>query len=158
MIQDQQLTNSGNLDKLTENERYIWAAGYFDGEASFFRSSPRSHGVRIAVMCTDLDILQTCSKWFGGRVAPVRDLRVRKPLWQWGISGDRAVSVMKRVLPYLHARRAQRVKELLEIAACRISNLERGRRMTAARVRNRTAIALLRERGKSGGREETKTV
>lgn len=102
----------------------VWLAGLLEGEGCF--NLPRANGnsVRVRLVMTDEDVVRTAVSIFPSSV-PVRE--------KWGRSGakicqmtycadwmgNHAVGLMNAVLPYMHSRRAAKIKELLQRAELR---------------------------------------
>lgn len=92
-----------------------WLAGLLDGEGCF--DAPRGNP-RIRVKMTDLDVVLRAADLMGARTymeiphERPEGFQQYKPCMVAQITGDRAIAVMRAVLPYLGARRSQRVTEL----------------------------------------------
>lgn len=100
-------------------EDAAWLAGLLDGEGCFdsTRGNPR-----IRVKMADLDVVL--------RAADIMDATTygedrswpgveRKPLLTAQVTGDRALAVMRAVLPWLGSRRSARVTEIITEHAVR---------------------------------------
>jgi hypothetical protein len=88
-----------------------WLAGLLDGEGAF--DAPRDNP-RVRVKMTDFDVVLHAADLMGASVYTEIDRRADhyKPLLIAQITGDRAVAVMRAILPYLGARRTAKVTEL----------------------------------------------
>ena len=89
----------------------VWAAGFFDGEGCIlvnrhFRGEGVSHTLRIKVGNTDFKTLAILKSLFGGRIY-TRKLPSRKLLGIWQCSGIQAENALKRMNPYLVAKRQE---------------------------------------------------
>jgi hypothetical protein len=86
-----------------------WLAGLLDGEGCF--DSPRGNP-RVRVKMSDLDVVLRAADLMGASThyELVKD---RKPLLVAQITGQRAVDVMRSVLPFLGARRTSKVTEIV---------------------------------------------
>lgn len=95
----------------------LWLSGLLEGEGTF--DAHRGKYPRIRLAMTDRDIV--------GRAASLMDSTIRlslhqapnKPTWHTEISGDRAAAIMAAILPFMGARRSQRIAEVLAIAKLR---------------------------------------
>lgn len=95
-------------------EDAAWLAGLFDGEACF--DSPNGNP-RIRLKMSDLDVVLRAAGLMDARthreaVHSTEDFP-RKPLLVAQLTGDRAVHVMREVLPWLGARRSARVTDII---------------------------------------------
>lgn len=96
------------------NECIIWAAALIEGEGTITVSS---HGIRVAVVMTDLDVLETIQKIFGGTIL-LQKKRVEhyKDQWRWMLTnGKESYNFLELILPYLHRRRTEKAKEALSL-------------------------------------------
>jgi hypothetical protein len=73
---------------------------------------------------TDLDIIERAGALIGGQgqariMARVGQRMgtgtVRKTTYRWRVSGNRAIEVMRLILPYMGERRTARIREILGI-------------------------------------------
>lgn len=124
-----------------------WLAGLLEGEGYFGRNG---NCPNVALRMTDKDVVDTAATIMRGNVysAPGRNDRC-KTSYRVAVFSDTAIEVMNRILPHMHSRRRERVRELLEIAThpmprkrrthCRFGhelagdNLDRSRRCKACR-------------------------
>jgi hypothetical protein len=92
-----------------------YAAGILDGEGCF-RTSTDGHSPRVQVSMTDLDVLQRLQDTFGcGTIRPLSKRKAHwKDAWVWRCSGNDAARVMIAILPYVSARREQKMDEIME--------------------------------------------
>lgn len=90
-------------------EDAAWLAGLLDGEGCF--DSPRGNA-RLRVKMADFDIVLRAADIMGARTYP-EIVPGRKPLLVAQITGDRAVAVMRAVLPWLSARRTTKATEII---------------------------------------------
>jgi hypothetical protein len=105
-------------------EQSAWLAGLLDGEGCF--DAPRNNP-RIRVKMSDHDVILRAADLMGASTHVERAWREGyKDLMVAQITGDRAVSVMRSVLPWLSARRTAKVLELITANAARQER--RGRR------------------------------
>jgi hypothetical protein len=91
-----------------------WVAGLLEGEGSFYSVKPKQT-VRIACSMTDLDVLEKLQSLTGcGSIFKLTKRQSHwKDAWNWTITGRQAVELMRELLPYMGARRSERIRELL---------------------------------------------
>lgn len=86
-----------------------WLAGLLDGEGCF--DSPRGLP-RIRVGMTDHDVVLRAADLM--TASTHLELRApRKPMLRAQVTGDRAVGIMRAVLPWLGSRRSAKVTEIV---------------------------------------------
>lgn len=93
----------------------FWLAGLLEGEGTFDLHKGRYPRIRLAM--TDRDTV--------GRAATLMDAKIRlslhplpyKATWHTEISGERAAEIMREVLPFMGARRSQKIAEILGAVA-----------------------------------------
>lgn len=89
-----------------------WLAGFIEGEGSFIC---KYLGVKISIALTDLDVLETVQKNFGGTIYEVKRRQEHyKDTWVWVINGEKAYDLTRRLLPYLHSRRKIQALKLID--------------------------------------------
>lgn len=89
-------------------------AGLLEGEGSFGVSGPAARGKGLIIRCSmcDEDIVLRLLE-LGGRVRKNKRLTSSgKTVWTWTVQGEQAYILMGRLLPYMGARRANRIKEI----------------------------------------------
>ena len=88
-----------------------YAAGLFDGEGCISICGPLQRGganLRVVLGNTYKPILEQLKAQFGGSVGLGRRATVcRLTLWQWTLSGDKAVRFLEIVFPYLVIKKEQ---------------------------------------------------
>jgi hypothetical protein len=88
-----------------------WLAGLLDGEGCF--DAPRNNP-RIRVKMSDLDVVLRAADLMTAKTyMEIPWQSDYKPCMVAQITGDRAVAVMRAVLPYLGSRRSGKVTELI---------------------------------------------
>lgn len=98
---------------MLNNEQIIpWAAGLFEGEGTI---SISKHGIRVAVLMTDLDVLETFHKNFGGSLLEQKSRADHyKKQWRWNLTNNKETyEFLSRILEFLHSRRSERAKEAI---------------------------------------------
>lgn len=92
-------------------EDAAWLAGLLDGEGCF--DAPRSNP-RVRLKMADTDVVLRAAALIGATVhIETPGQPGHKPLMVAQLTGDRAVSVMLAVLPWLGARRTAKVTEIV---------------------------------------------
>ena len=109
-----------------------YVAGIVDGEGCIGLNINKigergSYRIKISVSNTNEWLCQWLYLSFGGCVSKSQKAGNRKLQWQWFISGNKALSCLNTIYPYLHIKRAQ-----AEIAIKYQSNRchKRGRRQS----------------------------
>lgn len=101
-----------------------WLAGILEGEGTFFMRSRNRKGKSfylypvVSVEMCDEDVLQSIREVVGsGTVYASATNSLRKTGWKvtykltW--EGGKAIELMTLVLPYMHSRRAAKIREIL---------------------------------------------
>lgn len=122
---------------MTEIET-AWLAGLLEGEGSFCsanngkRSRGIDNGCRVSVAMTDKDVMEKIAKLIDARVTSYQPTRPpeAKLAYRIQVCGNKAVSIMEAILPFMGERRAERINQLLAKAKMRLTPSERGRRAT----------------------------
>lgn len=92
-------------------EDAAWLAGILDGEGCF--DAPRNNP-RIRVKMSDLDVVLRVATVMGASTYMERPrFEDYKPCLVAQITGDKAVAVMRAVLPWLGSRRTAKATELI---------------------------------------------
>lgn len=98
-------------------EQAAWLAGLLDGEGCF--DAPRNNP-RIRVKMSDLDVILRAADLMGATTHREAARQPHhKPCMVAQITGDRAVAVMRAVLPHLGARRSQKATDIILAHAAR---------------------------------------
>ncbi len=105
---------------LSETE-IAWLAGFLEGEGSFSLEHHKSNGSyyydypAIAVQSTDYDVLERAAKLMDAPgIWNAKKANVNcKPCWQIRVRNDKAITIMNQILPYMGARRAGKIREVL---------------------------------------------
>ena len=94
-----------------------WAAGLFEGEGY---AGLYEHGPRIGIEMTDKDVIESFIEVFGiQRNIRCRERPNRKPLYIVEYSSKRDVrSILSKILPHLHSRRAHKALDILDSLEC----------------------------------------
>lgn len=120
---------------MAETNEFYWLAGLLEGEGCFhMNSSPN-----VSVSTTDRDVLERAACLMGSKVRGPFDTG-HKPIWSASLSGDRALDLMRRLLPLMGQRRTAKIQEVITNAEKRPGHLL-GKRRTKL---NSTAIQVIR--------------
>lgn len=102
----------GNRDDL------LWLAGLLEGEGSF--DAHRGKYPRIRLAMTDRDIVGRAASLMGAEFRLSLHPAPAKATWHTEISGERAAEIMREILPFMGARRSQRIADVLGVHAYRV--------------------------------------
>ena len=96
-----------------------WAAGLLEGEGCFSMHKRKGKDYyECAIHCemTDEDVLLTLHKVLGEGTLSQRPPRnTRKRTWILSIQNQQGIrNVLNKILPYLHSRRTEKAKEMLD--------------------------------------------
>lgn len=133
---------------MTYEQETLWLAGLLEGEACFHGTrdghGKPSNGACIQLLMTDEDVVNKAAAICNAKVYPRKpDTRGKwKPAWRMCVSGNRAVEVMKRILPFMGQRRKCKIEELLLIASHRLSLTERMKRASSARHKHKDELTI----------------
>ena len=102
-----------NMDSSNE---LAYLAGVFDGEGSFgiwSRGKEKSPGFRASVEMTDADVIMKFLIYFQvGQILFIKPREERyKPIYRWKVDLEKAVEVVRKMLPYLSKRRQTQFHE-----------------------------------------------
>jgi hypothetical protein len=94
----------------TEDCLFAWAGGLFDGEGTISLSKNK---IRVSIHMTDLDILDTFKNNFGGSILSCKKQQSHhKESWKWLLTSNKSSYLfLKKIEPFLHSRRSERLKE-----------------------------------------------
>jgi hypothetical protein len=106
----------------------MWLCGIIEGEGCVDLHRGKYPRIRIAM--TDRDVI--------GRAASLMDAKIRlslhaapaKPTWHTEISGERATGILREILPYMGARRSQRIATVLAAVSLNGASSAPGPRVT----------------------------
>lgn len=118
---------------MTYEQETLWLAGLLEGEGCFYRQA-HCNGMHIKLQMTDEDVVRKAAIIMNVSCYPQKPATLnRKPTWRLNCSGDKAVAIAKRILPFMGRRRKEKIEELLSFAALRMSLAERAARARASR-------------------------
>lgn len=92
-----------------------WAAGLLEGEGSFIPGKKGRGRACVSCTSTDKDVLESLKQILGGTICKWSHSRPgRKQAYSWYITGaERVHKVCVSLLPYMHARRALKIKTVI---------------------------------------------
>jgi len=101
---------------MDSSNELAYLAGVFDGEGSFgiwSRGKERSPGFRASVEMTDADIVMKFLIYFQvGQILFIKPREAHyKPIYRWKVDLEKAVEVVRKMLPYLSKRRQTQFHE-----------------------------------------------
>lgn len=108
----------------------LWLAGLLEGEGSFDAHKGRYARVRLGM--TDRDIVTRAATVMGSRVRLALHALPDKASWHTEITGTTAVEIMREILPYMGARRSQKIAEVLGVVAYRDQTVKANGRLVAS--------------------------
>ena len=101
---------------MDSSNELAYLAGVFDGEGSFgiwSRGKEKSPGFRASVEMTDADVIMKFLIYF--QVGQILFIKPReehyKPIYRWKVDLEKAVEVVRKMLPYLSKRRQTQFHE-----------------------------------------------
>lgn len=96
------------MNNLTERELLIYLAGYFDGEGcvSVQKATKKYPYLQVQVASGDKEIIEKYFEVFGGHLYKEKG-GTNRQLYRWTIGGAKAQEVLKILLPFLFAKKAQ---------------------------------------------------
>lgn len=102
------------MDFKSEDQLYAWAGGLFDGEGTI---SIDKNKIRVAVVMTDFDILETFKLNFGGSlIEQTKRVDYYKDQWRWSLTNNQESCLfLTKILPFLHSRRTLRAQEAIAL-------------------------------------------
>lgn len=113
-----------------------WAAGVLDGEGSFgFNRTP---SVRAFQSNRNKELLEGLLCFFGGTIRETGP-KGRQVQWIWGLYGQPAYALMKRLRPYLGPYRQGQIDRALHAADARVTWTDERRQAKADDARQRLA-------------------
>jgi hypothetical protein len=83
-----------------------WMAGMYEGEGCIEQTS--AHSYRLAIVSTDLDVIEKIQSFAGGYVHPEKVYKLHhKPAWRWRLGKKNEVAnLLEQMLPFLGNRRS----------------------------------------------------
>ena len=105
-----------NYKTLTQKEKLIFLAGVFEGEGSFGfwgKEDKANRYLRAQIRMCDEDIVTRFTDYFklGFITTHVPKNKKHSKSWKWTVAGEKAVSVMLQMMPYLGIRRKEKFEE-----------------------------------------------
>tara|TARA_A100001515_G_C4556268_1_gene205102 strand:+ start:204 stop:536 length:333 start_codon:yes stop_codon:yes gene_type:complete len=95
---------------MDSSNELAYLAGVFDGEGSFgiwSRGKDKKKGFRASIEMTDADVIMKFLVYFQvGQILFIKPKEKHyKPIYRWKVDLDRAIEVVRKMLPYLSKRR-----------------------------------------------------
>jgi hypothetical protein len=99
-----------------------WAAGFFEGEASFSRTSPNRAGgssERIMVRQMNREPLERLQRLFGGRISIITPKTTTianytpRPINSWEVSASLARGLLMTIYPFMSSARSKQIRAAL---------------------------------------------
>jgi hypothetical protein len=94
-----------------DRDDVVWLAGLLEGEGTFDLHRGKYPRVRVAM--TDRDVVGRAATLFGSSIRLTLRTAPHRPMWHAEIQGQKAVLVMRAVLPFMGARRSAKIAEIL---------------------------------------------
>lgn len=107
--------SSPQRPELTPAEQLIWAAGFLDGEGSFFHQK-WNIGCVVTATQTERWPLELLLASYGGSIQlePPRAGRHGGEIRRWRVSGTRARRLMEEILPLVSPKRQNQILSALD--------------------------------------------
>lgn len=96
-----------------DRDDVVWLAGLLEGEGCFDLQRGKYPRVRLAM--TDRDVVGRAATLFGSSIRLTLKSG-EKPTWHAERQGAAAAEIMRAILPFMGARRSQRIAEILSKA------------------------------------------
>jgi hypothetical protein len=101
---------------LTKEQKLIFLAGVFEGEGSFGfwgKEDKANRYLRVQIRMCDEDIVTRFTDYFelGFITTHIPKNKKHSKSWKWTVAGEKAISVMLQMIPYLGIRRQEKFKE-----------------------------------------------
>jgi hypothetical protein len=103
---------------MSERDKWIWLAALLEGEGSFNVASTGG-SLRITIGMTDKDTINTAARIMSNHVKLSKrrgtspEGKSCKDVYRFEISGERAAFVARKILPFMHTRRRQKIQSIL---------------------------------------------
>lgn len=106
----------------TPEQEIIWLAGLLEGEGCFYMDRQLSRSgsgeytrcPKISVGMIDQDVIAHAARLFGTKVHAAKPYREDKRIYTASAYGLKAVWLMRAVLPWMGARRSEKISEVLK--------------------------------------------
>lgn len=139
---------------MTYEQETLWLAGLLEGEGCF---RARIHSVIVRLKMTDEDVVRKAAVLMGGKCKRLPHYG-RPSHWKTSfevnVCSEKAIQVMKRILPFMGQRRKAKIEELLERASHRMTPTEVAKNANRVRNKDKFSLSLYEEqmRGATDGR------
>lgn len=108
--------------EILSHEDLIWLAGLIEGEGCL--DLHRGKYPRIRVGMTDRDVVGRVASLLGTSIRMTLSTSGHRATFHAEISGRRAASIMRELLPYMGARRSAKIGHILGLYAGRSTTVE----------------------------------
>jgi len=106
----------------TPEQEIIWLAGLLEGEGCFYMDKQLSRSgsgeytrtPKISVGMVDEDVIVHVARLFGTKVYAAKPYREGKRMYTATTSGVKAAWLMRAILPWMGARRSEKISEVLK--------------------------------------------
>lgn len=102
------------------HEDIIWLSGLLEGEGCF--DLHRQKYPRIRLGMSDRDVVGRAATLMGSRVRLSLRPAPQSAMWHTEISGERAITIMKLILPHMGSRRSGKIATILGHATLAITS------------------------------------
>lgn len=136
---------------MTRRERIIYLAALFEGEGCFTALRPKNKSktsIRMHLWMSDEDIIRWAAELVYSlilrrdahpeiykKIPVVGVVKSRKPLYGFILNGERAIFIMKEILPFMGLRRSAKIMEVIQAYESRVTLSESHKRASARRKR-----------------------
>lgn len=93
-----------------DRDDVVWLSGLLEGEGTF--DLQRGKYPRVRLSMTDRDVVGRAATLFGSSIRLTLKSH-DKPTWHAERQGPAAVEIMRAILPWMGARRSQKIAEIL---------------------------------------------
>ena len=107
-----------------DRDDLIWLSGIVEGEGCI--DAQRGKYPRIRVSMIDRDVVGRVATLFGSSIRLTLKPFPKRSIWSAEVQGERAAEIMRKLLPFLGARRSSKIAEVLAIHEARKSPSWRG--------------------------------
>ncbi|MGZ0151858.1 hypothetical protein ACXJJ3_32700 [Kribbella sp. WER1] len=102
------------MTELNDRDDVIWLAGLLEGEGTF--DLHRGKYPRVRVGMTDRDVVGRAATLLGANVRLSLKSAPAQATWHAEVSGEKAVAVMRAILPFMGSRRSGKIATILGTA------------------------------------------
>ena len=96
----------------------------------------------VKLSMTDADIIQRAAALMGTHCHPLKKLENRKQAYVANVCGDRAINVMRSILPHMGVSRSEKIREVL-ISVANRPGMHYGERSGSSKLKDWQAAEIL---------------